>query len=54
MKRRPKAKAPQRGKARMRSEIIEAARGLNKIDAVSDADLKKTVLRMHGKAASLD
>lgn len=52
MKKQPKAKAQQRGKARMRSEIVDAVRGLNKIDAVSDAELKKTMARMLGKSAS--
>ena len=30
----------------MRSEIVEAMRGLHKIGAVSDAELEKTTLRM--------
>ncbi|HJZ42270.1 MAG TPA: helix-turn-helix domain-containing protein [Hyphomicrobiaceae bacterium] len=38
-------------KARMRSEIVEAMRGLHRIGAVSDADLEKTTLRMLGRAA---
>lgn len=46
-----RAKAEHHGKARMRSEIVEAMRGLNKIGAASDAELKKTTLRMLGKDA---
>ena len=40
-----------KGKARMRSEIVEAMRGLNRIGAVSDAELEKTTLRMLGRDA---
>lgn len=43
-------KAP-RGKSRMRSEIVEAMRGLHKVGAVSDRELEKTTLRMLGKDA---
>jgi putative transcriptional regulator len=35
----------------MRSEIVEAMRGLHKIGAVSDAELEKTTLRMLGRDA---
>lgn len=45
------AKTEVGGKARMRAEIAEAVRGLNKIGAVSDAELAKTTLRMLGKDA---
>lgn len=40
-----------RGKARMRTEIVEAMRGLHKIGAVSEAEVTKTTLRMLGKDA---
>jgi len=44
-----KAKPP--AKFRMRREIVDAMRGLNKVGAVSGAELEKTTLRMLGKAA---
>ena len=40
-----------RGKARMRSEIVEISRGLHKIGAITDAELEKTTLRMLGRDA---
>jgi putative transcriptional regulator len=40
-----------RGKARMRAEIVEISRGLNKIGAISNAELEKTTLRMLGRDA---
>ena len=46
-----KAKGELRGKARMRAEIVEISRGLNKIGAISNADLEKTTLRMIGRDA---
>ena len=46
-----KAKSELHGKARMRAEIVKAMQGLKKIGAVSDAELKKTTLRMLGKDA---
>jgi putative transcriptional regulator len=46
-----KAKSALKGKARMRSEIVEAMRGLNKIGAVSNDELEKTTLRMLGRDA---
>jgi putative transcriptional regulator len=46
-----KAQGELKGKARMRSEIVEAVRGLHKIGAVSDAELEKTTLRMLGRDA---
>lgn len=46
-----KARGELKGKARLRSEIVEAMRGLHKIGAVNDADLEKTTLRMLGRAA---
>ncbi len=46
-----RAKDALTGKARMRSEIVEAMQGLHKIGAVSDAELEKTTLRMLGRDA---
>ena len=46
-----KAKTELRGKARLRSEIVEATRGLHKIDAVSDEHLEKTTVNMLGRNA---
>ena len=43
---RGKAKAELPGKTRLRSEIVEAMRGLHKIGAVNDDDLEKTTVRM--------
>jgi putative transcriptional regulator len=40
-----------RAKSRMRSEIVEAMRGLHKVGAVSDGELEKTTLRMFGRDA---
>jgi putative transcriptional regulator len=51
MTKQTKAKAELCGKARMRSEIVEAMRGLHKVGAVSDAALAKTTIRMLGKEA---
>jgi putative transcriptional regulator len=51
MARKSSAKGELKGKARMRSEIIEAMRGLHKIGAVGDAELEKTTLRMLGRDA---
>ncbi len=48
-----RAKAGLKGKTRLRSEIVEAMQGLNKIGAVSDADLAKTTLRLLGPDAAL-
>jgi putative transcriptional regulator len=45
-----KAKGTLEGKARMRSEIVEAMAGLDKIGVVSDAELERTTLRMLGRA----
>jgi putative transcriptional regulator len=46
-----RAKGALKGKARMRSEIVEAMRGLHRIGAVSDTELQKTTLRMLGRDA---
>src|SRR5229473_62616 len=48
---RTKTKGELRGKARLRAEIVEISRGLNKIGAISDAELEKTTLRMLGRDA---
>jgi hypothetical protein len=46
-----KANAKLRAKSRMRSEIVEAMRGLHKVGAVSDGELEKTTPRMLGRDA---
>ena len=51
MTRKSKAKGELKGKARLRSEIVEAMRGLHKSGLVSDAELEKTTLRMLGRDA---
>ena len=51
MARKSKARSVLKGKARLRSEIVEAIRGLNRIGAVGDAELHKTTLRMLGRDA---
>lgn len=51
IKAKSQAKRELRGKARMRSEIVEAMRGLHKIGAIGDAELAKTTLRMLGRDA---
>ena len=51
MARRSSTKAELRGKARLRSEIAEATRGLHRIGAVSDAHLEKTTVKMLGRNA---
>ncbi len=51
MARKRKARGELKGKARLRSEIVEAMRGLRKIGAVGDAELEKTTLRMLGRDA---
>ena len=53
MARRTRGKGELRGKARLRSEIVEAMRGLNKIGLVGDAELEKTTLRVLGREALL-
>jgi putative transcriptional regulator len=40
-----------RGKARIRTEIVEMSRALHKVGAVTDSDLRKTTLRMLGRDA---
>jgi putative transcriptional regulator len=52
MARKDKVRGELKGKARLRSEIVEAVRGLHKIGRVGDAELeKKTTLRMLGRDA---
>ena len=41
------------GKARLRSEIVEAMQGLNKIGVAGDDELRKTTMRMLGCDAVL-
>jgi len=48
---RPRKKRELRGKARLRSEIVEAMQGLHRIGVVGDAELEKTTLRMLGRDA---
>jgi putative transcriptional regulator len=40
-----------KGRTRMRSEIVEAMQGLNKIGVIGDDDLRKTTMRMLGRDA---
>jgi putative transcriptional regulator len=51
MPRTSEVKAVSRGKARIRSEIVEMSRALHKVGAVSDSELRKTTLRMLGRDA---
>jgi putative transcriptional regulator len=51
MARKSKASRELKGKARLRSEIVEAMRGLHKIGVVGDAEMEKTTLRMLGRDA---
>jgi len=51
MAKRRKVRGEPKGKARLRSEIVEAVRGLHKIGVVSDTELEKTTLRMLGPDA---
>jgi hypothetical protein len=45
------ARAKPRAKSRMRAEIVDAMRGLNKVGAASGAELEKTTQRLLGKDA---
>jgi putative transcriptional regulator len=40
-----------KGKARLRSEIVDMARALNKVGAISDGELAKTTMAMLGRDA---
>ena len=51
MGRKSKAKGELKGKARLRSEIVEAMRGLHKVGMVGDVELEKTTLHMLGRDA---
>jgi putative transcriptional regulator len=51
MARKGKVRSELKGKARLRSEIVEAVRGLHKIGEVGDAELEKITLRMLGRDA---
>ena len=51
MARKSSAKGELKGKARLRSEIVEAVRGLHKTGVVGDTELEKTTLRMLGREA---
>lgn len=51
MKKLREASSEPRGKARIRSEIVEMSRALHKVGAVSDAEPLKTTLRMLGRDA---
>jgi hypothetical protein len=51
MAKKSKVKGELKGKARLRSEIVEAVRGLHKIGVAGDAELGKTTLRMLGRDA---
>jgi putative transcriptional regulator len=51
MKTKTSARRTLRGKARLRSEIVEISRGLHKIGAISDAELERTTIRMLGRDA---
>lgn len=46
-----RSKPASRGKVRLRDEIVQAMQGLHRIGAVTDADLRKTTLRMLGRDA---
>ena len=50
-KARTRTKGELRGKARIRSEIVEMSRALHKVGAITDAELAKTTLRMLGRDA---
>ena len=46
-----KSKGGLKGKARLRSEIVEAMQGLNRLGVVSNAELEKTTIAMLGRDA---
>jgi putative transcriptional regulator len=51
MTKRTRTQRELRGKARLRSEIVEITRALHKVGAVSDDELEQTRLRMLGRDA---
>jgi len=46
-----KAKGELKGRARLRSEIVEMTQGLHRLGMVSDGELEQTTLRMLGRDA---
>jgi hypothetical protein len=44
-----KTKSELRGKARVRSEIVEMAQSLHRIGAMSNGELEKTTIKMLGR-----
>lgn len=46
-----KSRPAQRGKRRVRAEIVEMTRTLHKVGAVSGKELQKTTIRMLGRSA---
>ncbi len=51
MTRKMKAKGELKGRARLRSEIVEMTQGLHRLGMVSDGELEQTTLRMLGRDA---
>jgi putative transcriptional regulator len=51
MARKMKAKGELKGRARLRSEIVEMGRGLNRLGMMSDGELEQMTLRMLGRDA---
>ena len=51
---RKKGNGEGRGRSRIRAEIVEISRALNKVGAVSGDDLAKTTLNMLGKLPKVD
>jgi putative transcriptional regulator len=51
MTRKTKAKGELKGKARLRTEIVEMTRAMHRAGLVDDAELEQTTLRMLGRDA---
>jgi putative transcriptional regulator len=51
MARKMKPKRELKGRARLRSEIVEMTQGLHRLGMVSDGELEQTTLRMLGRDA---
>lgn len=51
MARKMKAKGELKGRARLRSEIVEMSQGLHRLGMVSDSELEQTTMRMLGRDA---
>jgi putative transcriptional regulator len=49
--RKTKAKRELKGRARLRSEIVEMAQGLNRLGMMSDRELEQTTISMLGRDA---